>query len=223
MEQDINAIETSSGKEGLRLLAHKIKPRLADRILWELVNLADKDFGSFMRRFRERLPAQPRELRMFGVNFSALQDSDPELLRALRIDEWRANLRNAWSQRTTLERELYVRALFGRYCLTAIGAHAVDPEKLLEKSDPFLLLLLRAEKIADRMRRCQNRSCRTLFFICERRTQKFCSKRCALPFLLQAKRKWWEKHGAEWRKARQRRTKKAPKASKKKPQRRRGK
>jgi hypothetical protein len=49
------------------------------------------------------------------------------------------------------------------------------------------------------LRQCQNTSCWTPYFIAHRDSQLFCSLDCAGKV---AKRRWWERHGEQWRQSR---------------------
>jgi len=80
-----------------------------------------------------------------------------------------------------------------------------SPEEI---ADPFVLVLLRALHIADRLRVCPNQQCPAPYFIAKRRSQKYCSEACALPAQREFKRAWWAEHGAQWRVKRESATKK---------------
>jgi hypothetical protein len=45
-------------------------------------------------------------------------------------------------------------------------------------------------------RKCQNPTCSAPYFIATRRDQKYCNEQCSR---LVANRRWWDQHGAEWR------------------------
>lgn len=62
----------------------------------------------------------------------------------------------------------------------------------------YLCLLLMFEK-AERLRKCENTDCAAPYFIASRKDRRFCSEDCA--HLIVARR-WWKKHGNEWRQAR---------------------
>ncbi len=77
---------------------------------------------------------------------------------------------------------------------------SADSSKSAEEvTDPFVLVLLRALHIADRLRVCPNGGCPAPYFIAKRRSQKYCSEACALPAQREFKRAWWTEHGAQWR------------------------
>lgn len=92
-------------------------------------------------------------------------------------------------------------------------SHQISDEELLVDSSPepeppddspirldeFVLILLRAQRIADRMRVCPNSECPASYFLAKRRSQKYCSEVCAVPVQREFKRRWWAKSGEEWR------------------------
>src|SRR5439155_2108676 len=49
---------------------------------------------------------------------------------------------------------------------------------------------------SNRTRKCQNPTCSAPYFLASRRDQKFCNEQCSR---LVANRRWWDQHGAEWR------------------------
>jgi hypothetical protein len=55
-----------------------------------------------------------------------------------------------------------------------------------------------------RLKVCENPECPGVrYFIGKRSTQRYCSPECAEVFQREAKRKWWEQHGQEWRNGRE--------------------
>jgi hypothetical protein len=62
---------------------------------------------------------------------------------------------------------------------------------------------------ADKTRYCAREGCETPYFLALRRTQKYCSNRCAREAQRQLMRQWWSDHGPEWRKSRRRQTARA--------------
>jgi hypothetical protein len=63
-------------------------------------------------------------------------------------------------------------------------------------------ILLHLLKNADLTRRCGNPECPARYFFAARRSQKYCSTECSKPAQREAERRWWNKNGAAWRKAR---------------------
>jgi hypothetical protein len=51
----------------------------------------------------------------------------------------------------------------------------------------------------DKMAVCANPGCCTPYFFAIRRGQRFCSEKCAGTGNREAKRRWWRKHGKQWR------------------------
>jgi hypothetical protein len=79
----------------------------------------------------------------------------------------------------------------------------------------FELALMYCMRSAERLRVCPNTECVAPYFIAQRRTQKYCSEKCAQPSQREFKRRWWDEHGDARRKAQ--------KLAGKKPRRKRGK
>jgi hypothetical protein len=65
---------------------------------------------------------------------------------------------------------------------------------IYRESPAFVLVLLRALHVVDRMRHCPNAGCPAPYFIARRRSQKYCSDVCALPAQRQFKKDWWNAH-----------------------------
>jgi hypothetical protein len=65
----------------------------------------------------------------------------------------------------------------------------------------YLCLLLTFEKV-EQLRKCENPDCAAPYFIARRKDRVFCSEDCAH---LIAARRWWTKHGNEWRQRRRKR------------------
>jgi DNA-binding transcriptional regulator GbsR (MarR family) len=66
----------------------------------------------------------------------------------------------------------------------------------------FVSVLLYALEHAHLLKYCQNPGCREPYFIAERVSQNVCSVACAKPIQREAKRRWWQEHGEEWRRKR---------------------
>jgi hypothetical protein len=66
----------------------------------------------------------------------------------------------------------------------------------LQPDDLWRALLLAFIGFSDRMRKCQNPTCVAPYFLATRQDQRYCSEKCAR---LVANRKWWDKHGQQWR------------------------
>lgn len=71
----------------------------------------------------------------------------------------------------------------------------------------YLCTLLAFHSVGE-LRLCQNPDCPAPRFIARRKDQVYCSSDCAA---LLAKRRWWAKHGEEWRKERKRKKRKGGK------------
>lgn len=110
-------------------------------------------------------------------------------------------LRDAWGKPTREEREAWILGLVveaARLCQRSKGS-----ERAIV-SEPIGGILLEAIHSADVMRVCLNPECPARYFIARRRSQKFCSDKCAEPAQRAYKRRWWNEHGVEWAKSRER-------------------
>jgi hypothetical protein len=76
----------------------------------------------------------------------------------------------------------------------------------LQPDDLWRALSLAFIGFSDRMRKCQNPTCVAPYFLATRRDQRYCSEKCAR---LVANRKWWDKHGQQWRDGRSEKKKSA--------------
>jgi len=63
-------------------------------------------------------------------------------------------------------------------------------------------LLLQFLDLADYARMCTGSDCTSPYFIASRRSQKYCSPRCARESQREFKRRWWANNGTQWRAAR---------------------
>jgi hypothetical protein len=70
-------------------------------------------------------------------------------------------------------------------------------ELALQPDDLEGALWLAFVGLFDRTRKCQNPTCTSPYFLASRKDQKFCNEKCSR---LVANRRWWDEHGAEWRK-----------------------
>jgi hypothetical protein len=87
---------------------------------------------------------------------------------------------------------------------------------IYRESPVFVLVLLRALHVVDRMRHCPNAGCPAPYFIARRRSQKYCSDACALPAQREFKALWWKNHGTEWQRERRAKAKRGSRKSQRK-------
>jgi hypothetical protein len=64
---------------------------------------------------------------------------------------------------------------------------------------PFERAIDRLEDLRGRTGQCGNPDCGAPLFIRSRKSQRYCSDMCARVFQQEAKRKWWQDHGKDWR------------------------
>jgi hypothetical protein len=76
-------------------------------------------------------------------------------------------------------------------------------------NDGFFRVLLQAYESRHKMRLCQNPKCSHPYYLRSEGGKQFCSKACAQPSQLAAKRKWWDAHKEEILAARRKATKRA--------------
>jgi len=212
----------SSTEDNLNTLARRVDPKKSDEVLQELLNLRFDDEAArsrFLRRFEDVLPTNV----FFGVSHSDswVINSDSVLDASKRI---RSYLAEAWRAPTLLAREISLLKIVGMYLDTREEPRLVDSKvfryneeywakEAASRVDAFVLVLLRALHIADRMRYCPNPACPAPYFIAKKRRQKYCSDACALPAQREFKRAWWDEHGEEWRAKRKRKAERGRKSS----------
>lgn len=214
--------------ETLNALASKVSPKRADEFLWGLLNLRVDDRkrqAAFLREFADLLPKN----QLFASEWEPLVIPFEE---SKLVQVAQRGLAYAWRGPTPLVREVAILHLIGRYLQFAPEPRGElfpldqKPEYrtwLVDQSvDAFVLVLLRALHIAEKMRYCANPTCPTPYFIAKKRRQKYCSEECALPAQREFKKAWWSEHGAAWRAARKKRAHKGRKAFARKAQRKRG-
>jgi len=202
----------SSSSESLQTLAQRVHARRAETFLQELLNLRTDDeraCAKFNQRFSDLMPMHlsflPNEL------FPPYASTDaPPISPTLLASMTRDYLAEVWGAPTVFAREITLMRFVGAYL------HTEEPRRHLTSRvmkynqeywakeaashvDTFLLVLLKALHIVDRMRYCPNPECPAPYFIAKRRSQKYCSDACALPAQREFKRAWWSDHGNEWR------------------------
>lgn len=190
----------------------------------ELANLqVDIDAA---RRFRERFAAfiPPHDERWLA----GLLERDEEIakqvfrlsnsvpLEEMEESAWVVTLKrmldDLWTEPDSRQKEWGVFAF--RYTLYKWGDHTLagdnlfkilyEPEKRFRvpPPTPFEQALSYLVKAGDRARYCANPECPAPYFFVKRKNQRYCSEICAAPAQRELKRKWWAKHGEEWRKSR---------------------
>lgn len=162
-----------------------------------------ESFGSWIRS----LPATNRELSEENGSLAS-----PFGVKSVLVGAWLGNLYAGAVY--VLSRDLQLAwekpARQGRE--TGILATVVDLAQLYATGtgrrfalvqEPIGQALLEAIHAADLMRVCLNPECPARYFFADRRTQKFCSEKCAEYAQREYKRRWWNAHGSEWRRGRQ--------------------
>ena len=172
--------------------ARTLAPKQAQKLLIELVNLHVDD-----------PPAVRRFQKMFGDLIPPFRfanwDPPANKLSLIRTTLLTARLQNVWKSPDERSREFLIFSV--RQMITGTR----DP--YLRLSDPlripppsaFEQAILYLHRVRHRTVVCQNPECPARYFFATRRTQRFCSEECAKPAQREAKRRWWEKSGTEWR------------------------
>jgi len=117
-----------------------------------------------------------------------------------------AMLRTEWMQMRYPDRGLSLRDEGGIKRLPPPGK-----ESPIEMAFDYLL------RHHNRTRRCPNSECPAPYFFAARHTQRYCSEKCAQVGERETKRKWWAKHGADWRERTKRAASKRQRKATKKP------
>jgi hypothetical protein len=188
------------------------KPSRLREFLFDVVNFDGTDRSLLKhcsRKFPEFVPAHEQLESAAKLIRGTLFDS-------VKPEQWvidafayglRANLRLAWR-----EPEGYPRfsRLMREDCLFWLTydsfARKMEPrfsDALLESAVAPLYKLFEAANAAielqDKMGYCGNPECPAPYFFETRRGQRFCSEECAGVGMREAKKRWWDKHGKEWR------------------------
>jgi hypothetical protein len=198
-------LEASLSEQKANTLGRMNRETIGDRQLWVVYPSQEERLGDALavrRRLRTIWVLPTLFLREFEVlDLLALRLNASARIRLLGPEADSSSLPNVFNR---LLREMPVR-LFGLEPLP-------DPFRL--SLDPFTRVLIHCMHSADKLRVCQNTDCPAPYFIAQRRSQKYCSEKCAQPSQREFKLRWWDEHGEARRKAR--------KGSAKKSRRKRG-
>jgi hypothetical protein len=185
-------------------------------LFWtELANLSEdlKAVERFEARFGKFLPWAGLPTTIVSVNAENATFSSDIGFGAESSTEQRINvgydpllaLRNEaraiWREDDLETKEWRVYWLRGDPTMSASFLATLDPHMRPTFFDKAVLHLL---KSASRLRCCRNPECAAPYFFARRRSQKYCSEDCTLPFQRDYKRRWWHKSGNQWRKSRAR-------------------
>jgi hypothetical protein len=205
--QEVNALMNSSANTTDQALA-RISPAEAECFLIELVNLASDTNAAkhFEKRFGRLLPWNRSELHTttikeidFGGDPSAAVGIDLEFLQLFTL---RDVFRSIWTTTDMKTKEWRIFLLQANATMTASFLSIIGPPP----PSPFQQSVLYLFKRATKTRGCSNPDCPSPYFFAQRSTQKYCSEDCALPFQRDYKRRWWRKHGSDWRRRRKNRS-----------------
>jgi hypothetical protein len=190
-------------------LAAKVPRERAERFLEELMNI-NGDLQSLERiakKFNDVFPStsfawRPSEPVVLGGDGPSWTIRALFRARELLVEAWRAP--------TMLARELAILGLIGSYIQAETEPQprgspypnqAFWGAEAKRIADPFFVVLWRTLHAIDRMRFCPNPECPAPYFLTRKRSQKYCSEKCAGAGQRELKRAWWSEHGEAWRKA----------------------
>jgi hypothetical protein len=205
--QEVNAFMNSSSNTIDHALV-RISPVEAKRFLIELVNLTSGADAAdhFERRFGGFLPWSRPESNTttikeidFGGDASSTVGFD---MRFSQLFKLRDALRSIWITDEIKTKEWQIFLLQADSTMTASFISISGPPP----PSPFQQSVLYLFKRATKTRGCSNPDCPSPYFFAQRSTQKYCSEDCALPFQRDYKRRWWRKHGSDWRRRRKNRS-----------------
>jgi hypothetical protein len=208
-EEESNVEKYSSIGSALSVLAREVSPGRAERFLLELANLKITDATSrsrFEQSFSDFIPPTPGRL------YDVTESPPSQLYEVISFPRFiftlQHLLRAAWERPTTFDREVHLGFTTQEVYKQFLRATDMKPAEdtplhaLWKPLGKVFICLTRAQRVADRMRRCDNASCPAPYFIAERRNQKFCTEICAAPAQREQKATWWKEHGPEWREKR---------------------
>lgn len=193
-----------SVEDAVCLLARDMPSGRGELFLKELANLKQTDAAAisrFLKNYAEFVI--PQQLESGKVRLASgspavelglykVDDSFPRAMFSIQH-----LLRSAWKRATPFEREVSL-ALTQRYVCNGLHQKETGGPIWRVYGNIFISLLW-ATKHADRFRCCESPACPALYFIAERRTQKYCLEACANVAQREQKRTWWSEHGPEWR------------------------
>lgn len=110
--------------------------------------------------------------------------------------EWERNRKADDELAETLATRIAPGVPAGRIVKAFVRPSGKTFELALQPDDLQGALWLAFVGLYDRARKCQNPTCENPYFLASRRDQKFCNEQCSR---LVANRRWWDQHGAEWR------------------------
>lgn len=194
---------SSSSKQGSKLLGVTTRAD-AEKALLDLANLSGPPDKALPRLFRrneqvlEALQYHPGEHAYWVTS-----ESPPSL------NEWeisiygvRDHLRKAWTAPDRRSREWHIFQLRRKFSELSKRVSASREElsgknrvDWLEDTPPVTPLeatmFYFQNTIADRAKHCSGPDCPAPYFIASKRSQKYCSEKCAGPAERESKREWW--------------------------------
>jgi len=227
--QEENLSNKKSRNGGARL---QVKTVRAELFLERIANLPrpvrKARAESLAKAFSDLMPRHMgftgRSTAAFTADGEAVPPRPLMLLKSLS-----AYLQDGWEEPSLVRRKLTMMRMAGTYMAfeetpeffmntDEIDKNFPQPRDLTPEPDMFVSVLLYALEHAHLLKYCQNPGCREPYFIAERVSQNVCSVACAKPIQREAKRRWWQEHGEDWR-----RKQKAAERSSRKSQRKGGK
>lgn len=194
----------------------KYSPKQLEQFLVELANLQDDVDAAkrFINRFAAFIPHDDEGLAAIKIEGVARRVSELGWTgETLWVITLKLMLNDIWTEPDSRQKEWEVFVF--RYALYKWADRALTTDDLFKilsapskrfrvpPPTPFEQALTYLVKAGDRARYCANPECPAPYFFVKRKNQRYCSEICAAPAQRELKRKWWAKHGEEWRAARQ--------------------
>jgi hypothetical protein len=196
-------VVNSSTKKSGKTLA-RFTPVKVESFLVELTNLNDAPESA--ERFSKRFS----DFQLFEVPFRAFSPTPGEEKQEERswLLQLRAIMQAIWTQPDARRREWN-----GAVLRTYLAMPPLDQMKTrLRAGDPMAMILPEPlpespiERAMDyllkshhKARHCENPQCPAPYFFGIKSKQRFCGEACAEHGQREAKRRWWNEHGDEWR------------------------
>lgn len=133
------------------------------------------------------------------IDTQTMSYSTPELRDALRAiwsaPDWRTK---EWGTLNLIHRSMVHDDSFPNYGPLSVDFRngSMVPLPPLTAFETCLRYLLRN---ADRAVVCANAECPAPYFFAGRKSQKYCTEKCAQPAQRKSKQEWWAKNGKKWR------------------------
>jgi hypothetical protein len=196
---------SASRKSGDQILG-VISRQRAESFLVECVNLPHVWPDKFEVRSEQMLAAYPDIFKDFmspekplAVQFNTRLPAKRESLRDL-LHELTHTLRMVWNAHDIRSRDWFI-TMARLAAHERLHASEPNPEKrhylTWDKppdETPFEAVMFYLQRKSDYVARCDNPTCAAPYFLAAKRSQRYCSERCATEGLRAAKLRWWNEN-----------------------------